>query len=360
MTARASSWSTRCRTWAAPTSPSSGPPRPSRRSGTRTSTLNTSFDINDRYILDGLIRRDGSSLFGPESRWQTYYRVSGAWRANEDLKINGIDELRLRACYGTAGLRPGFDAQYEVLTPVGGAFNKTTLGNKFLKPAHSAEFEAGFNLEFGGSQFTIEYTYSKKNTKDQILLVALPSVVGFAQQWQNTGALESNTHEISLGAQLINTRSVAWQLNIVGDRTRQVITDWTLPVRLYGFGQMPAVFYLNKGATLGEMRGQRAVQVRQLRHRRHARLRDLRRPGQEGGLGRRADLGSGQPHRQRGRLRRPQEHVADHRRAAAQLRELPRVERRRHLQVDDRHPHDRRRQSGLQPVVLAAPSTTSG
>jgi hypothetical protein len=105
----------------------------------------------------------------------------------------------------------------------------------------------------------VEYTYSKKNTKDQILLVALPSVVGYANQWQNTGALESNTHEVSLGAQLINTRSVAWQLNIVGDRTRQTITDWTIPVRLYGFGQMPAAFYLNKGATLGEMRGQRAV-----------------------------------------------------------------------------------------------------
>ncbi len=221
--------------------------------------LNTSFDINDRYILDGLIRRDGSSLFGPESRWQTYYRVSGAWRANEDLKIDGIDELRLRASYGTAGLRPGFDAQYEVLTPVGGAFNKATLGNNFLKPAHSSEFEAGFNLEFGGSKYVIEYTYSKKNTKDQILLVALPSVVGFSQQWQNTGALESNTHEVSLGAQLVNTRSVSWQLNIVGDRTRQTITDWTIPVRLYGFGQMPAAFYLNTGATLGEMRGQRAV-----------------------------------------------------------------------------------------------------
>ena len=32
----------------------------------------TTFDINDRYILDGLVRRDGSSLFGPESRWATY------------------------------------------------------------------------------------------------------------------------------------------------------------------------------------------------------------------------------------------------------------------------------------------------
>src|SRR2546426_12048068 len=35
---------------------------------------------------------DGSSLFGPESRWQTYYRASGAYRLSQDFHINGIDE----------------------------------------------------------------------------------------------------------------------------------------------------------------------------------------------------------------------------------------------------------------------------
>ncbi len=219
----------------------------------------TTFDINDRYILDGLIRRDGSSLFGPESRWATYYRLSGAWRVNEDLKIPGIDEWRLRASYGTAGLRPGFSYQYEVLTAVGGSFAKTTLGNKNLKPASSAELEVGTNFEFGNGRYTVEYTYAKKNTDDQILLVDLPSVVGYAQQWQNTGSLEASTHEISLGAQLVNTRNVAWTLSIVGDRTRQTITEWNLPDRLYGFGQMPQTFSLRTGASLGELRGQRAV-----------------------------------------------------------------------------------------------------
>jgi TonB-linked SusC/RagA family outer membrane protein len=219
----------------------------------------TTFDINDRYIIDGLIRRDGSSLFGPEERWQTYYRLSGAWRVNEDLKIKGIDEFRLRASYGTAGLRPEFEAQYETLTPSGGSFTKAILGNPNLKPARSSELEVGGNLEFGNGKYTIEYTYAKKTTEDQILLVDLPSVVGYAQQWQNTGTLDANTHEIALGAQLVNTRNLAWTLNIVGDRTRQTITEWNIPERLYGFGQMPFAFYQGEGASLGEMRGQRAV-----------------------------------------------------------------------------------------------------
>jgi TonB-linked SusC/RagA family outer membrane protein len=219
----------------------------------------TTFDIKDKYILDGLIRRDESSLFGSNQRKSYYYRVSGAWRANEDLKIKGFDEIRLRASYGTAGLRPGFSYQYETLNTGGGSFSKATLGNKDLRPAHSAEFEAGGNIEMGGGRFTLEYTYSRKETKDQIQLVDLPSVVGFTNQWKNVGALRSNTHEIGLGYQLVNNRDLAWVINAVGDRTRQTITDYPLPEKLNSFNQQPAVFFLAQGASLGVMYGQHFI-----------------------------------------------------------------------------------------------------
>ncbi len=45
-------------------------------------TLGAEYD--GRYIFDGLVRRDGSSLFGSEEKWNTYHRVSAAYRmANE-------------------------------------------------------------------------------------------------------------------------------------------------------------------------------------------------------------------------------------------------------------------------------------
>ncbi|MGE0442047.1 MAG: SusC/RagA family TonB-linked outer membrane protein [Gemmatimonadales bacterium] len=216
----------------------------------------TTFDIKDRYILDGLIRQDQSSLFGPNSRSSTYYRLSGAWRANEDLHIGGIDELRLRASYGTAGLRPGFNYQYETLNVSAGSFSKATLGNKDLRPAKSSEIEVGANIELAGGRFTAEYTYSEKKSKDQIQQVNLPSVVGFINQWQNVGALTAKTHEVAIGMQLINNRSMAFQMNVTADRTRQTITDYPLPDNLYGPVQ---IFLIRQGVSLGAMYGQRAV-----------------------------------------------------------------------------------------------------
>src|SRR6185436_634532 len=41
-------------------------------------------DYDGKYIFDGLVRRDGSSLFGPEERWNQYYRLSGSWRMAEE------------------------------------------------------------------------------------------------------------------------------------------------------------------------------------------------------------------------------------------------------------------------------------
>lgn len=93
----------------------------------------TNLVYKDKYILDGLVRNDGSSLFGPDARRQWYYRLAGGWRLGKDLNINGLDELKLRAAYGTAGGRPRFDAQYETYSVSAGSVSPITLGNKNLK-----------------------------------------------------------------------------------------------------------------------------------------------------------------------------------------------------------------------------------
>ena len=69
----------------------------------------------DKYVIDGLIRNDGSSLFGADERRQWYYRIAGAWRLGQEdfFNIPGVDEFKLRYAIGTAGGRPRFEAQYE-------------------------------------------------------------------------------------------------------------------------------------------------------------------------------------------------------------------------------------------------------
>ncbi len=183
----------------------------------------STFDIKDRYIIDGLIRRDQSSLFGENQRSAIYGRGSIAYRLSEDFKIPGVDEAKLRVSYGTAGLRPRFDAQYETFAVVNGSPVKQTLGNPDLRPAFSRETEAGFNLNFL-KNFSLEYSYSQKKTSDQILQVPLSSAAGFRDRWENAATLEGSTHEVAFGAVLASRKDFFWRMNITGDRTRSRIT----------------------------------------------------------------------------------------------------------------------------------------
>src|SRR6185369_3090169 len=100
-------------------------------------SLHGNFEFKERYILDALVRRDGSSLFGAGNRWATFGRVSGAWRPSQESWwfLPQVNEAKLRASYGTAGGSPNFSAQYETFNiGAGGLLTLTTLGNRNLQP----------------------------------------------------------------------------------------------------------------------------------------------------------------------------------------------------------------------------------
>jgi TonB-linked SusC/RagA family outer membrane protein len=186
--------------------------------------LVSTFDIKDRYIIDGLVRRDESSLFGAQARSQTYNRVSAAYRLTQDFHLPIFDELKLRASHGTAGLRPTFDAQYEAFSVAGGTPQKITLGNKLLKPAFSSETELGFDASFFRN-YSFEYSYSAKRTTDEIIEVPLSAAAGYQYQWQNAGTLSGHSHEVALNAVLLSKATTFWRVGITADRTRQTIED---------------------------------------------------------------------------------------------------------------------------------------
>ncbi|MEM1325168.1 MAG: TonB-dependent receptor [Bacteroidota bacterium] len=64
------------------------------------------YDLNDKYIISGVIRRDGSSRFGSENRYGIFPAVSAAWRISAESFMDGvgfIDDLKLRGGYGIMG-----------------------------------------------------------------------------------------------------------------------------------------------------------------------------------------------------------------------------------------------------------------
>lgn len=218
------------------------------------------LDFKDRYIVDAMYRIDGSSLFGSNYRWNDYYRVSGAYRISQDFDIPGVSEFKVHAALGTAGQRPGYSWQYDMIGLTTGALATDRIkSNDDLKPSKTTEFEVGTNLEFF-DRITFEGVYAKARTEDQFMLVDIfaPANEGKNRQWQNVGTVEFNTLELSLTTAVFEKEDFGWDMGLRYSRTRNEITDLNVDPITVGPGgtNTPGViFRIKEGEEFGAMYG---------------------------------------------------------------------------------------------------------
>jgi len=215
--------------------------------------------LKEKYILDGLYRKDGSSLFGENEKWNDYYRLSTAYRITEDLTIPGVDELKINFAIGTSGQRPGFNWQYEQVALSGGNLSSNRLkGNPDLRPSLTTEKEFGLNASLFNGKITLEGAYSNQVTTDQFMLVSLfsPANAGKNRQWQNVGELEANTTELSVNYKAIKTDNVQWNLGANYSQTRGTINKLNAPTQQVG---PDGLFLLKEGTEWGSMWGRTFV-----------------------------------------------------------------------------------------------------
>jgi TonB-linked SusC/RagA family outer membrane protein len=213
-------------------------------------------DYNKRALVSFSFRREGPSLFGVNTRWNNYYRASGAYRfITSESNLKSIQEFKVRASIGTAGIRPLYGFRDETFTLTNGTATKANLGNDNLKPAVATEVELGFNASFL-KRFDLEFNYVKTNTDDQILLIPLSGVTGYTGQWRNAGEIEAKSYEINLGINVIKNENWKWDVNILWDKTSQVVKRLDVPSYFTGPGTQESTYFkIAEGENFGAIYG---------------------------------------------------------------------------------------------------------
>lgn len=214
--------------------------------------ISAAADYRGKVIVDGLVRQDGSSLFGPEEQKNWYYRYSGAYRVSAEKwwPLKAITELKLRASLGTAGGRPSFNDQYETYNFIeGGGLVKQNLGNRFLKPEYSKETEFGIDGIIL-NRYSFQLSRARQTTTDQLLLIPLAGFFGYANQWQNAGTVTGNTWEATFEAQIVRRPTFTWRAGLVADRSRNRVTEFNRSCFTTN-----TIGFLCAGETLGAMYG---------------------------------------------------------------------------------------------------------
>jgi TonB-linked SusC/RagA family outer membrane protein len=172
------------------------------------------YDYDGKYLLTGIIRRDGSTRFGSNNKFGTFPSVSIGWvPSREDFwpKNEVISTLKIRGSYGVNGSDNFGDFQYESTVSGGrnyGYGNPVVgvIGNSPNAPANeSLKWERTSQTDIGLDavvfrDFDLTFDAYKKNTTGMLLQINLPGYVGATgQPWGNIASLEDKGLELELG-----------------------------------------------------------------------------------------------------------------------------------------------------------------
>lgn len=183
------------------------------------------YNYDNRYIITGTIRRDGSSNFGPENRWGTFPSVSGAWRVSQEhfFHVAAISELKLRLETGVTG-NQGNGGIYSPLvsgpSDLGTGFLPGRYGNPALKWEETKTNNIGLNLGLLKNRVTAELDYYIKKTDNLIIDKPLPWYMGTSgigsvgNPTVNIGSLQTKGWSITVNTVNISNKDFRWETNL--------------------------------------------------------------------------------------------------------------------------------------------------
>lgn len=232
------------------------------------------YIFDDKYIFNATVRRDGSSRFGANTKYGTFYGASAAWNIHEEDFFsdisNTVNNLKLRVNAGTSGNDQigndrsistfGFDAYNGNTTSSPDNFGDPNLG-------WEQSFTYGAGIEFGlfNNRITGVVDYYKKNTTDLLLLTPISGLQGGSAIFRNIGEIENSGWEFELRGDIIKNGNFRWNAGVTfstyDSEVLQLADDNDLFVDYAGFsglrvGEEVHTFFLSRYVGVNPANGQ--------------------------------------------------------------------------------------------------------
>ena len=203
------------------------------------------YTIQDKYIVTGTIRADGSSRFGPNNRYGYFPSGSVAWKmSEEDFVGESVSTLKLRLGAGVTGNQdglgfanwafvqgfpgPGFNGNsQDILVPGFSVFN---LENLDLQWEPTFNVNVGLDFGFNNDRFNGSFDVYRNKTSDILLSVPTVSPAILSFRFENIDAsLINQGVELSLNYDWVNTEdigfstsfNIAYNDNVIDDYNRE-------------------------------------------------------------------------------------------------------------------------------------------
>ncbi|MEO1030049.1 MAG: TonB-dependent receptor [Bacteroidota bacterium] len=180
------------------------------------------YNYKEKYLFSFVLRRDGSSKFGPNNRFGYFPSASAGWNISDEefmQDIGWLSSLKLRGSYGIIGNDRIPDFRYITLLngegaiAPGNAINQTDVllgvapgvpGNPNLKWEEQESLNVGFDARLFDYKVSLTFDAFKKRTEDLLFDPQASALINTSLNPSifptiNAGTVENRGFEFSIG-----------------------------------------------------------------------------------------------------------------------------------------------------------------
>ncbi|QEC44637.1 SusC/RagA family TonB-linked outer membrane protein [Pseudobacter ginsenosidimutans] len=205
------------------------------------------YTWDNKYVINLTGRRDGSSKFGPGKQFGNFGAIGLSWIASDEkwlrkLLPSWFNMLKFRASYGETG-SDGIP-NYEFLSRWSRNVTKTTSAplltynginafhvinplNQQYQWASSRSRDIGMTMQLLGNNLTIDFTWLRNRTSNQLTNAPLPKMTGFATALTNWPAnVQNSGFELGINANALQTKNWSISLGFNVGMVRNILLDF--------------------------------------------------------------------------------------------------------------------------------------
>lgn len=175
------------------------------------------YDYDQKYLLQAILRHDGSSKFGSNNVYGNFPSISAGWVVTKESWFPSgtfVDYLKIRGSWGILGNESALSPfQYSPIVGPIGSYIFGSGTTETLSPGYGPNSSPNASLQWEQDKqtdiaidatlfhdFTLTLDYYNKNTNKLLVSVAPPNYVGITgNAFQNAGGISNKGFEVQLG-----------------------------------------------------------------------------------------------------------------------------------------------------------------
>ena len=203
------------------------------------------YAFADKYLINASFRRDGSSVFGINSKWGNFPAASIGWNAhNEDFLSDSdfVSKLKFRVSYGLTGAE-NFNVGNAVINAwpylallqnsnavsngsIVAGVSPLNIANALLQWEASEEFNPAVDFGFLNNRISGSVDYYTRTSDELLLDNPVSYITGFTGGIVNLGKVQNKGWELELRTKNITNEKFSWNSTLIASTNQNELLEF--------------------------------------------------------------------------------------------------------------------------------------